>query len=132
VLRALGKLDPDANANFKDITRRDWYYGAAGSAVCFRLISGYEDNTFRGGLQVVSISARTLRSEMGYGKLANPSGFLYYGDRAAIADWTIDDIALATRENLVLKRSDHSFNPDAYMARGDAAIIVKRLFDKIW
>lgn len=55
-----------------------------------------------------------------------------YKDNTKIALWAKGDISLATRENLVLKRVDGNFLGDDYMTRGDAAIIIKRLFDKIW
>jgi hypothetical protein len=55
-----------------------------------------------------------------------------YTDRAAIPGWALADIALATWENLVVKRTDGTFKPAFTMTRGDAAIILYRLFNKIW
>lgn len=137
VVRALGKLDPNADGEFADVTKNDWYFGAVGSAKRLGIINGYDNNTFRGGLaipkaQIVAIAARTLQSKMGYSDPVNPSSYLYFSDKDDIASWAIDDVALATRENLVLKRTDNSFVADDSMTRGDAAIILKRMFDKIW
>jgi len=39
---------------------------------------------------------------------------------------------LATRENLVVKRTDGKFMPKGTMTREDAAIILYRMFSRIW
>ena len=70
---------------------------------------------------------------MKYKDPANVSGVLSaYSDASSIAQWGHTDIALATRENLVVKRTDGRFNGSATMTRGDAAIILYRMFMKIW
>ena len=55
-----------------------------------------------------------------------------YNDRASFADWVLWDLAFATRENLIVQRTDRNLLPESDMTRGDAAIVLKRLFDKIW
>ena len=102
------------------------------------IINGFEDNTFRGDAviakdQIVSVSARTLREQMDYKTPSDVTGELsIYTDAGNIANWAREDVALATMTNLVLKRTDGKFDGSAGMTRGDAAIIVKRLFDKLW
>jgi hypothetical protein len=123
---------------FKDVSRSHWYYGAVGSAKKHGIINGYDDGTFRGTVnipkvQIVAIAARTLVTEMKYKKPVNTESLLNtYTDTSAIANWAAEDVALATRENLVLKRTDGKFLSDDRMTRGDAAIILKRMFDRIW
>ena len=83
--------------------------------------------------QIVAICARVLRVEMGYRTPANVSSLLgTYTDSSSIAGWAHGDVALATRENLVVRRTDGMFNGRAAMTRGDAAIILYRMFMKIW
>ena len=83
--------------------------------------------------QIVAVAARVLRSEMGYRDPANVDGVLgAYTDAGSIAGWGRTDIALATRENLVVRRTDGTFNGGATMTRGDAAVILYRMFMKIW
>ena len=55
-----------------------------------------------------------------------------YTDSGSIASWGRTDIALATRENLVVRRTNGTFNGSATMTRGDAAIVLYRMFMKIW
>ncbi len=138
ILRTISKLDENADGGFSDVTKSNWFYGTAGSAKNAGIINGYEDNTFRGNVvipkvQIVSVSGRVLKNEMGYYDVSDIEKVLGgYGDRTAIAKWAESDVALATDANMVIKRTDGLFDGTAEMTRGDAAIILKRLFDKIW
>jgi hypothetical protein len=72
-----------------------------------------------------------LTSEMNYKTPSNPSSYLgKYSD--SIATWAQSEVALATKENLVVYRTDGTFSGDKTMTRGDAAIIIYRLFQRIW
>ena len=136
LVKALGKLDSTATASFSDVTKGNWFYTAAASSQRHKLINGYEDNTFRGTtninkVQIVAVSSRVLTSEMNYKTPSNPSSYLgKYSD--SIATWAQSEVALATKENLVVYRTDGTFSGDKTMTRGDAAIIIYRLFQRIW
>lgn len=136
LVKALGKLDSTATASFSDVTKGNWFYTAAASSQRHKLINGYEDNTFRGTtniskVQIVAVSSRVLKAEMGYKEPASPATYLSrYSD--GVADWAQPEVSLATRENLVIYRTDGTFSGDRSMTRGDAAIIIYRLFQRIW
>lgn len=136
LVKALGKLDTSATTSFSDVTKGNWFYAAAASSQRHKLINGYEDNTFRGTtsinkVQIVAVSSRVLTSEMNYKVPSNPSAYLSkYKD--TVANWAQSEVALATRENLVVYRTDGTFSGDKNMTRGDAAIIIYRLFQRIW
>ena len=138
LMRTLSLLNPNANGGFADVTSANWYCGAAGSAKEHNIINGFEDNTFRGDAviakdQIVAVSSRTLREQMDYKAPSDVNGELsVYSDAGSIENWAREDVALATMTNLVLKRTDGKFDGSAGMTRGDAAIIIKRLFDKLW
>jgi hypothetical protein len=55
-----------------------------------------------------------------------------YLDRPLIALWSEDGIALSTQSNVVLFRADSMFVPQDAMTRGNAAIILNRVFDRVW
>jgi hypothetical protein len=55
-----------------------------------------------------------------------------YSDNEAIPQWSRLDIALATYANMVIKRTDSSFENDMEMTRGDAALVLEKLYDKVW
>lgn len=136
MVRALGKLDNSAKPTFTDVTTANWYYATAASSQKAKLINGYEDNTFRGGNQInkeqiVAVSARVLKNEMGYKEPSNPASYLSkYSD--SVVEWARPEVALATKENMVVYRTDGTFNGSKSMTRGDAAIIIYRMFQRIW
>ncbi len=136
IVRALGKLDSTATASFADVTTADWYYSAAASSQKNGIIKGYEDNTFKGKnpivkQEIVAVAARVLKNEMHYKEPANTQTYLAkYSD--TVAAWAQPEVALATRENLIVYRVDGTFSGTKNMTRGDAAIIIYRLFQHIW
>ncbi|MCL2105432.1 MAG: S-layer homology domain-containing protein, partial [Kiritimatiellaeota bacterium] len=138
IVRTLAKVDPDADGGFEDVRRSDWFFGAVGSASRHGIVNGTSPTEFapRSNIQkdqIVAMCARTLRSEMGYRAPPDVAGALRaYADSGSIAQWGHEDIALATRENLVVRRADGMFNGRATMTRGDAAIVLYRMFMKIW
>ena len=136
LVRALGKLNSSATNSFTDVKSSDWYYTAAGSSQKAGYISGFEDNTFRGTNpinkeQIVAVSARVLINDMKYKTPSNTGTYLdKYSD--TVASWAQPQVALATKENLIVYRTDGTFSGAKNMTRGDAAIIIYRLFQKIW
>jgi hypothetical protein len=138
IVRALAKLDPNEDGRFTDVKRNDWYFGAAGSSKKHGIIKGYENNTFRGTLsipkdQVITVAARTLVTEMNFHYPTNITSVLsVYSDNGGIEPWAAQGAALATKENLLPRRADGTFAPKTNITRGEAAIIIKRMFDKIW
>jgi hypothetical protein len=138
LVRTLSKFDASADGGFSDVKKSDWYFSSAASAKKHGIMGGTDINLFAPEMvipkdQIVVVAARVLRSEMRYKNPANVGNILsVYTDAKALQDWSLTELALATRENLVVKRSDGSFGPAAPMTRGDAAVILYRLFMKLW
>lgn len=136
IVKALGKLDQTAKSSFTDTPESSWFYAAAASSQKQGYIQGYEDETFRGAtdiskIQIVSVAARVLAKEMRYKTPEEPAAHLTkFSDTVDI--WAQPDVALATRENLVLYRKDGTFSGARNMTRGDAAILIYRLFQRLW
>jgi len=134
----LGRLDPNAGSAFVDVNRSDWFFGAVGSANRHGLMQGVGSNRFAPNTvmprdQMVALSARVLRTEMGYAIPTNPALHLaLFHDRGNIPTWGHGDISLAVRERLVPLRGDNMFLPAADMSRGDAALMLYRVFNRIW
>ncbi|MCL1872632.1 MAG: S-layer homology domain-containing protein [Clostridiales bacterium] len=138
IVRTLSKYDDNAICDFEDVKPSDWFYAAVASAVKYGIVNGFNKKTFAPRMnilkdQLVAIAARVLQKEMKYKTPSNLNTVLStYTDAGSLADWSREEIALATRENLVVKRSDGKFNPKTTITRGDAAIILYRMFNKIW
>jgi len=136
IVASLGKLNKKAIADFTDVTKKDWYYAAAASSQKHGIVKGFEDRTFRGRqtinkVQIVAVTSRVLVSEMKYKMPGNPNSYLAkYSD--SVPKWAQSEVALATRENLVIRRQDGTFSGTKNMTRGDAAMIIYRLFQRIW
>ncbi len=136
IVKALGKLDSSAAANFTDVSRGSWFYAAAASSQKQGYIQGYEDRTFRGStaiskVQIISVSSRVLQKEMRY-KVPSSSASVLTKYSDTVDAWAQSDVALATKENLVLYRKDGTFSGRSNMTRGNAAIIIYRLFQRLW
>lgn len=138
VLLSMDLYDINAENVFDDVSAQDWFYAVAASAYQEGLVQGIGGNKFDGLTtipkdQMVVIAARTLVKQMGYHLPAELETLLArYADSAELAEWSMENIALATRESLVHYRIDDRFAPKSAMTRGDAAIILYRLFMKMW
>ena len=138
VTRLLGSLDPNADGNFNDVRRADWFFGAAGSANRHNIMTGTGGGNFSPNAtlprdQLTVISARVLMNQMGYRLPSNPTTYLQaFQDRSAMAPWSTQYIALASRENIVIRRADGQFRPRDNMNRGDVAVMLYRLYLLIW
>lgn len=137
LLRLLSQIDPNADGEFADVKKSDWFYGTAGSAKNYGMILGFEDNTFRGNMtiakdQILTVSSRILKREMKYKTPENISEWLTFADAGKIAGWAREDIALAAMANIITRSEDNRINSSEDMTRGDAALIIMRLFYKIW
>jgi hypothetical protein len=138
VIFAFDLLDFHADNPFSDVTRSDWFYAAAVSGAKVGIISGFEDGSFKGNLemekdQMVVAAANTLTGQMGYKTPMDIEQWLMrYLDREDLADWSEDGVALATRSNVLIYRADSLFAPKTAMTRGDAAIVLYRVFQKVW
>lgn len=136
LMRALGKVDNTATTTFTDVPKSSSLYHAIASSQKHKVINGYSDNTFRGGnviskAQIVTVSGRVLVSEMNYEVPADTGSYLgKYKD--TVPEYAQSMVALATREGLVVYRTDGTFSGAKNMTRGDAAIILYRLFQRIW
>jgi hypothetical protein len=137
VLRVMNLIDEEAESGFPDVLRSDWFYTVAASAGKERLISGYEDGTFRGNtpiqkIQMVTIAANALQRMMSYTAVDDADEVLNaYADGEKIANWARAGVALATRAGIVPERADGAFDGGGVMTRGDAAVMLYRMFMKI-
>lgn len=137
LLRVLAQIDPNADGGFIDVKPTDWFYGTAGSSKAYGMILGYSDNTFRGNTvipkdQILTIASRILQREMRYKIPQDTSEWLTFADSDSIANWARNDIALATMANIITRTKDNTISANSEMTRGDAALIIMRLFYKIW
>lgn len=121
---------------FSDIPQNAWYKIYAESARTAGIINGYPGNRFEGSLtiskeQLTAISARTLMEQRRYRVPQDLERHLQFADRNEFPEWALPEISLANREGLIIRRADNRFNGADGITRGDAALILKRLFDRL-
>lgn len=129
--RMLGIKESSTPSGLTDVKETDWFYGAVNAAVENGLISGYTDNTFRGQNTITRnefavIAANILKSRGLGGNANNP---LTYDD--TVEDWVKDYVSIAKDNGIILERADNLFSGSTSMKRGNAAIMIKRLYDKV-
>ena len=132
LMRIADVEESDEPCNFTDLSENDWYYKTVNTAVNNGLITGYEDATFRGANAVtrnefIAIVARILKNKCGK---TVPEIELDYIDE--LTDWAIDYIKIARDNGIILDRVDNMFFGDGLVSRGDAAIMMERLYKVIY
>jgi len=138
IVRTLSRLNENADGGFKDVKKSDWFCGAVGSAKKYGIINGTSATTFAPNDkirkdQIIAIAARTLRSEMKWKTPKDTDKYLNkFTDKSSLPKWGTDDFALASMADLIVLRTDRKFNPSDTMTRGEAAIVLYRVFMKIW
>jgi len=135
-VRMLGRLDPSAVSSFVDVRPNNWFYVAVSSAYMNGIMRGQGRYFLPSSVitrnQVTSVAARILRIEMNYRTPSNPNRYLSrYTDRNDFASWSLGDISLATRAGIVIPRTDGRFLPNAPVNRGDAALLLYRMYQRL-
>ena len=133
LMRIADVEESDEPCNLTDLSENDWYYKTVNTAVNNGLITGYEDATFRGANAVtrnefIAIVARILSKNNGDETV--PEIELDYIDE--LTDWAIDYIKIAKDNGIILDRVDNMFFGDGLISRGDAAIMMERLYKVIY
>jgi hypothetical protein len=141
VVRVMGLLDAEAVGDFPDVLKTDWYYPVAASVAKEGIVEGFEDGTFRGNepipkVQMVMLAGNTLIRTMDYSEISPEESHeiltAFYTDAEKIPDWAAGSVALATKADLVPVRDDGGFDPQGVMTRADAALLLYRLYSRIW
>ena len=128
-LRMIGKENEQSKTDFTDVTSDKWYYNIAGTSQKYGLINGFEDNTFRGddtisNIQFITLCARVLMNETNT-ELKETINF------ENVPDWAKKEIAVAVGENLISADNKILESPNENITRGEAAVILYKLYNKI-
>ncbi|HPD00862.1 MAG TPA: S-layer homology domain-containing protein [Acetivibrio sp.] len=136
IVRAIYKYNSNAKANFSDVEMKAWFYAFIASAKNEGIINGYPDNTFKpqnviNKQEIIAICSSVLNKEKGFYYPKDPDKFIDFADASSIPAWAKNAVAMANREGIIVKRRDGKFVGDQPFTRGDAAVILYRLFNKL-
>lgn len=136
VMRVLGRVNNSLKSPFADVTEEHGCYHEIASAYYYGIIKGYDEEHFCGEkfiskTQIYTILGRILESEMGYWPPENPAEYLAGEFVDTVDEWAQNEIALATREGLVIRQSTGCFDGQQMMGRGDVALIIYGLYQRL-
>ena len=131
LMHMTGKANLTGTASFADVDETDWYYNIAAVSQSSGIMNGYEDNTFRGDATVseyelVALAARALRNE---GTAVEPDKYIDMMP-GHVPDWAETDIRYAI-DHGIISEDEAAGLSDETMSRGDAAVILYRLYELI-
>lgn len=127
LLRIKGLNEENGNGGFIDVTEDKWYYNIAGTSKKYGIVSGFDDNTFCGDEPISKIQMITLTSRSLNNNNIDNKNIISYPN---IPDWALKDTFTAKQVGLILDEIE-SINPNEKMTRGEAAVILYRLYNKI-
>lgn len=124
-------LDRELKTTFTDIEESNQYYPYIASGQKDDIVKGFEDNTFRGQIniskeQIIALCGRTLVDKKGYIYPENPKDYLNFVDSDAIADWATVDIAIAVQNGLI--DNGGLLMPQMEISRNKCVEILYKLF----
>ncbi len=136
IVRALGLADSGTTSAFTDVKAGDWYVGAVAKAQEYRLVDGYEDNTFRPNetitrQEAVAVMTRALKLagvEASMGDTEANAILSEFADAADVSAWAKHAFAASVKLQLVVGNAS-LLHPTAEITRAEAAVIVRRALE---
>ncbi|MFC0396601.1 S-layer homology domain-containing protein, partial [Paenibacillus mendelii] len=137
-VRALGLKLENGASPFSDVKDSDWYSSAINTAYAYKLISGYEDGTFRPAEkitreQAMVIIAKAMKITKLNDKLSADqieAALRSLTDAEDASNWARSGIADCIGAGIVSGRNGIELAPQASITRAEVAVIVERLLTK--
>jgi hypothetical protein len=136
IVNGLGlKAEPKA-IPFPDIKADDWFAAYVTTAHSYKLITGFEDGTFRPTEKISREQAMVMLSNAMEltglkGKHLEQNQLLNdYVDSNQVSEWAAAGVGACLNADLVSGRSDNRLEPGASISRAEVAAIVQRLLQK--
>jgi hypothetical protein len=138
LVRALGLTSDTASATFTDVISNDWFAGSVGAAVKAKLVSGFEDNSFkpndtitREQMAVMIASAISAAGK----KVADPTtsskSLASFDDRGSISSWAQVAVAQSIEAKIISGMTATTLVPSANASRAQAVVMLKRLMQYV-
>lgn len=129
--------DGESDGEFEDVDASAWYSEAVRSVVAAGIVKGQDAHRFAPEAPVTREEMAVMISRAyaylglarsSTGGSANGKGF---SDERTIQDWAKEAVGLAVREGLLKGVSRDRFEPAGLTTRAQAAVVLKRLLDKL-
>ena len=129
LMRLMNLKESNIPSGFSDVLPDDWYYGIINAVSAKKYIDGYEDNTFRGSNAINRNEFITIMTKIVQQQNGDPVPDLELTYIDELDGWVKNYVRVAKNNNLILERADGMFCGKSEVTRGDAAIMIKRLYD---
>jgi hypothetical protein len=136
MVRSLGIKQGTVTLLPSDVQGSDWYADAVATAISYKLVSGYEDNTFRPNQTITRAEAAMIMNQAGkLAKLAEApkaeaAALLQpFDDRDEVAEWSKTAITAALY-NGIMQGYGESIQPQDQVTRAQTAAMMRRLLQK--
>lgn len=137
ITRGLGLGAQEADeAPFADLVADAWYGEAVEAAYAYRLISGFEDGTFRPDAEITREEAMAMLAnaiqltELADQVKAVPVSFDSFTDAAGLSRWAEDAARQCLALGIVTGRTETELAPQAGISRAEVAVMLQRLLEK--
>lgn len=131
LLRRMVSIETNTTTSFKDITSNKYYDQAVLDLAALKIISGYEDGTFKPQKAITrqefaAIIGKLLTNLPVKENLPAPNT-LSFKDSKDVKDWAKNDVAVLTQIGIIKGDTANAFNPDKEITRAEVSVIVERL-----
>lgn len=132
LVRAFGFTDENAAADFTDVEKDSWYFGAVSVAQSLGICSGYEDGSFGIGKEItreemaVMAYRSALIAELG---IESSDENIAWKDSGEISHFAYDAVASLNKAGVIKGISEEKFSPKTTATRAQAAVIIQRLLN---
>jgi len=134
LVRSLGLTPVQTKSTFKDVKDSDWFAGTIGAAVKAKLVSGYEDGTFRPNDRITreQMAVMIARAISAAGKTVDMASnqdqlLAKFNDKAAISEWAKASISQSVQSGIISGMTTTTFDPSANASRAQAVVMLKRM-----
>ena len=114
-----------AKVSFSDVSENAWYYEAVMTLASYKVLSGYEDGTFRPELSVSRAEFVTMLVRL-FGVTEKTSTF-----SDAKGHWAESFIATAAKNGWITGYDGNTFRPGKSITRAEAVVIVNRALKRL-
>ncbi|MBE0467224.1 MAG: S-layer homology domain-containing protein [Candidatus Desulforudis sp.] len=123
--RALGKHEPGAACDFKDVKASDWYYAEVATAQTAGYLAGYEDGTFRPDSPISRQEVACVIARLDC--LQDVTGRAVFADTGTIKPWALEAVGKVAAAGIMGGYPDNTFGPGTPISRAEAVVTLDRV-----
>lgn len=131
LVRSLALTSNAEAASFNDVHATDWFAGSIGAAVKAKLVSGYEDGSFKPNAPITreQMAVMVAKALSAAGKTVDSQAELLnkFNDNLKISDWAMSSVSQSVKAGIISGMTDTTFVPLANASRAQAVVMLKRL-----